>query len=309
MRRLAKVENLSREEWLKIRRKGIGGSDIAAICELSNYKSPLWVYLDKKGLLPKDDEENIAAELGLELEDFLSRKFVQRIKKNEGIDIDLKKMPWILQHDTIDYFLVNLDRFFKHPEKGWCVVEEKTTTEFKRDAWKDDEVPDNYYAQVQWQLYITGWHWGYLIYLIGNRTVDIKLIERNEKVIKELVDKGKDFQINFIEKNIPPAPIGLDSDDEAIKILYPNEVPKSGLKLSGEAEARIILMANIIDKQKVILKTATKEKDRAGQIIKAEIGDNERMIAGDRIVTYKTVSKETYTVKASKHRKLHIGKK
>ena len=163
MRRLAKVENLSREEWLKIRRKGIGGSDIAGICGLSNYNSPLSIYLDKTNQMPKDDEENIAAELGLELEDFLSRKFVQRIKKNEGIDIDLKKMPWILQHDTIDYFLVNLDRFFKHPEKGWCPVELKTTTEFKRDAWKDDEVPDQYYAQIQWQMMITGWQQCYLV--------------------------------------------------------------------------------------------------------------------------------------------------
>lgn len=38
---------LSREDWLRERRTGIGGSDAGAICGLNPYSSPMDVYLDK----------------------------------------------------------------------------------------------------------------------------------------------------------------------------------------------------------------------------------------------------------------------
>jgi len=309
MRKLAKLEDLSREEWLKARRKGIGGSDIAAVCGLSSYRSPLWIYLDKTSQLPEEDEENIAAELGLELEPFLSKKFIKWMQKNEGLDIELKKMPWILQDGKVDYFLVSLDRFFKHPQRGYCPVEIKTTTEFLREQWQGGEVPDDYYAQCQWQLFITGWQLCYLVYLIGNKTFDVKLIKRNEEVIKNLAEKGTIFWTEYVKKNVPPAPIGLDSDMEALKILYPEEYPESGIELAGEAESEIIEMIEIIDKQKEVEKVAKKEKGRAQQIIKAKIGDNEYMVAGNRMITYKTVRIPEHMTKASQFRKLHIGKK
>jgi len=175
-----KIITKSREDWLKERKKGIGGSDISGVCGLSNYASPLSIYLDKKDLIPKTEEENIAMELGLELEPYLSKKFVKYMKEKEGLEIELKEMPCILQHDKIDYFMVNLDRYFKHPQKADCAVELKTTTEFRRDKWKGDEIPDEYFMQAQWQLLITGWNYCYLAFLIGNRTFDVKIIKRND---------------------------------------------------------------------------------------------------------------------------------
>jgi len=309
MRRLAKLENLTREEWLAKRRLGIGGSDIAAVCGLSIYKSPLSIFLDKTNQMPANREENIVAELGLELEPFLSKKFVERIAKDEGIDIDLKKMPYILQHDTVDYFIVNLDRFFKHPQKGYCAVELKTTTEFKREQWEGSKVPDEYYAQVQWQLFITGWKFCYLVFLIGNRTLDIKIIERNEEVIKNLAKKGKEFWEEFVVKNIPPAPIGIASDSEALKLLYPEEQPEKGIELEDNEVSEILEMVDIINEQKEIEKNAKKERIKAEQIIKARIGDNEYMIAGDKKITYKTIKVKGHFVNASQYRKLYIGDK
>ena len=312
MRKLYHIDKTKsdwREKWLIVRKKSIGASDSAAILGLNSYSSPLSVYLDKKNLIPEDDEENIAAELGLELENFMRRKFIKWMVKNEDLDITVKEVPYILQHNNIDFFTTTLDGIFKHPVKDKCILEIKTTTEFNREQWKDDEVPDKFYIQVQHQLMVTGWHWVYLIYLIGNRSIGVKIIERNEEVIKKMAKIDKDFWINFVEKNIPPAPIGLDSDNKALKILYPNETPKVGIELTGKEEAEIILMMGIVDKQKEIEKIAKKENERAKQIIKAKIGVNEYMIANGRKITFKTIEKEAYTVKGSSYRKLHIGKK
>ena len=38
---------MDRQEWLKLRKEGIGGSDAGAICGLNPYASPMSVYQDK----------------------------------------------------------------------------------------------------------------------------------------------------------------------------------------------------------------------------------------------------------------------
>jgi len=56
--RLVKTHDLSREEWLTVRKGGIGSSDAAAAVGLNPYKSPLELWLEKTGRdagLPKTD--------------------------------------------------------------------------------------------------------------------------------------------------------------------------------------------------------------------------------------------------------------
>ena len=38
---IAKTESMPYEEWLDLRKNGIGGSDAAAVCGISRYKSRL----------------------------------------------------------------------------------------------------------------------------------------------------------------------------------------------------------------------------------------------------------------------------
>lgn len=44
---LAKTKEMPREEWLKLRRKGIGGSDAGAVCGVAPYANAMSVYRDK----------------------------------------------------------------------------------------------------------------------------------------------------------------------------------------------------------------------------------------------------------------------
>ncbi len=46
---IAKTTEISHEEWLKLRLKGIGGSDCAAAVGMSRWKSPLEVFMEKTG--------------------------------------------------------------------------------------------------------------------------------------------------------------------------------------------------------------------------------------------------------------------
>lgn len=302
-------KDLTREEWLEVRKKGIGGSDIAAICGFSSYRSALFIYLDKTDQKPSEEIENIAAEVGLELEPYLSKKFKKWMAENESIEIELQEMPEVLQHDEIDYFLVNLDRWFEHPERGNCAVELKTTTEFKRDLWYGDEVPDEYYAQVQWQLMITGWNWAYLVVLIGNRIVDVKPIPRNEAFIKRLAEFGKSFWENFIIPETPPAPDGSDSSETALKSLYPIEEPGTIAEFSAADGEMLAKTLNEIDEWSEKNRDADKKLKELKQIVKWKMGEFEVGYAGDKKITFKTINVAEHLVAANSYRKLDIRKR
>ncbi|MCB1614397.1 MAG: YqaJ viral recombinase family protein, partial [Pseudomonadales bacterium] len=47
--RLVSTKAMSREDWLDVRRRGIGASEAAAACGISPYQSPLELWLIKTG--------------------------------------------------------------------------------------------------------------------------------------------------------------------------------------------------------------------------------------------------------------------
>ncbi len=70
------TKNMSREDWLKERRKAIGGSDAAAIIGLNAYATPYTVWADKTGRLPeKPDSE--AMRQGRDLEQYVVDRFTE----------------------------------------------------------------------------------------------------------------------------------------------------------------------------------------------------------------------------------------
>lgn len=54
---LVDTENLGREDWLSWRRKGIGGSDAAAVMGISPFHTKRDLYYDKRNIQPVVDEE------------------------------------------------------------------------------------------------------------------------------------------------------------------------------------------------------------------------------------------------------------
>ncbi len=335
MRKLIKLEGLSREDWLAIRRTGIGGSDVSAIMGLNKYKSALELYLDKKGLLPDSDEENLAAELGLELEDFLSKKFIYRYCKDndidedkiekfndtdyaideDGLDITFLKPDCIYQYEDVGYFLVNFDRLIteKVGKKILAIpVELKTTTEFNRDDWKDDEVPDSYYLQVQWQIYISDAPHAYIAYLIGNRTFDYKKIPRNQKVIDNLIKQAKIFWNDYYLKGIPPAPDGSLSAKDALNIIYADDKNDDILDLTKDLKDDYVLYKDLTADMKI-----TKiELDQVKQKFMALMGNNtfatvdildtETGEIKTRKIRYRNIDRAGYTVEPKTFKQFNI---
>ncbi len=132
------TKKLSRVEWLDARRNSIGGSDVAGILGMTDYSSPLKVYLDKKGL-GNDDEDSEAAFHGRELEAYVARLFTLKTGKK------VRRCNYILIHPEYPFMTADIDRFVIGED---TFLECKTANEYLKDEWEGDKVPDAYIAQL-----------------------------------------------------------------------------------------------------------------------------------------------------------------
>lgn len=72
---LVETEGLSREKWLRYRKQGIGGSDVAAILGISKWNSAISLWLNKTNQTEDDTQENEAMEWGTIMEPVIRNHF------------------------------------------------------------------------------------------------------------------------------------------------------------------------------------------------------------------------------------------
>ena len=80
MKRIAKSTEMTREEWLDFRKKGIGASDAAAAIGISKYKSQVELYLEKTGQyqIEFSEEAQERMDMGLAIEEFISQRYQEK---------------------------------------------------------------------------------------------------------------------------------------------------------------------------------------------------------------------------------------
>ncbi|MBO8169318.1 MAG: YqaJ viral recombinase family protein [Thermoanaerobacteraceae bacterium] len=289
--RLINTIDLSREEWLAWRRKGIGGSDIGAICGVNPWKSPVAVYLEKVGEVKEDREDNEAMHFGRVLEDVIAKEFSRRT----GYKVQRRNA--ILQHPKVEWALANIDRLIlaKDSDDGNGILEIKTANEYARGDWEEGKIPDQYLLQLQWYLFVTGLKWGYFATLVGGNKFYHYRVERDDEIIEYLVKICGDFW-KMVQDRTPPEMDGSQSSTEVLKFLYPESKPESIIELPPTAEELIAeYEAAAADE-----KAAKERKEAAANKIKALMGENETAWAGDRKVSWKTVVSNRFDSKRFK---------
>lgn len=259
---LTTTRNMSRDEWLEARKNGIGGSDISAICGLNKYKSIMEVYLDKLGIVEKDDSTNEAAYWGNVLEETVAKEFSIRTGKK------VRNRNAILRHKEYPWMIANLDRVVVGEK---AILECKTSSAYLGHLWEGEEVPEAYLLQVQHYLAVTGLEKAYIACLIGGQKFVYKVIHRDEELIETLIEIEKDFWTNNIQKKIPPALDGSDASKSILDIMYPRAIKSEVLTLSNDIE-------NLINKRNVLIENKKNLKEEIQEIdnkIKETMGENE----------------------------------
>lgn len=284
MKKGANVTELSRDEWLELRRKGIGGSDAAAVAGLSPWKSAAAVYLDKVGeTKPTEDSERMR--IGRDLEDYVARRFAEATGKK------VRRNNYMLHHDDYPFILADIDREIIGEN---AILECKTTGSYSRKDW-EAEPPLHYQIQCLHYMLVTGAERCYIAALVGNEAFVWHVIERDEETLQSLLDIEVRFWTENVEAGICPPPDGSEAYDDLLQRMHPVDDGGS-VMLSADSSKAL--------ERYIELTAAAKELDALiklqQQIIKAEMGDHQTAYDGERKVTWKTQTRTTLDTKAIK---------
>lgn len=252
----------------------IGGSDAAAVLGLSRYSTPLEVWGVKTGNIEaKDISDKIAVKLGNKLEQTVAELFMEATGKK------VQRINNTLYHKKYNYICVNLDRKVIGED---AFLECKTTNYFKAKDWEGEDIPLEYIIQCYHGLAVSGMQKAYIAVLIGNTDFKYKIIERDEKVINDLIKKEVAFWNDYVLTNKMPMTIKAN-DDDVLYRMFPVAAPESTIELDDEANKAI----ENLDSLKADNKALEAEILQQENYIKALLKDNECGLTNKYKVTWK----------------------
>lgn len=219
--RLVSTKGMSREDWLKVRKQGIGASDAAAACGISPYQSQLELWMIKTGRdqdLPKVDPSDMTSPMywGNVLEPIVAEHYSRKTGNK------VRRINAVLQHPDSDksWMLANLDYTVVGNDEVQ-ILECKTAGEFGSRLWRDG-VPEYIQCQVQHQLAVTGKQSADVSVLLCGQDLQVFRIDRDEEVISRLIELERQFW-HYVETDTPPPADGSDSAGRALQALYPRD--------------------------------------------------------------------------------------
>lgn len=280
--RLVSTTNLDREQWLTVRKGGIGSSDAAAAVGLNPYKSQLALWLEKTGrdaAMPKIDANDDSTPVfwGTILEPIVATQYSKRT------GLKARKVNAVLQHSDPDlrWMMANLDREVVGSAEVQ-ILECKTAGINGARLWKDG-VPEYVQLQVMHQLAVTGKQAADVAVLIGGQDLEIHRIERDEKMIANLIELERRFWQYVVDDTPPPAD-GSDSADQALRCLYPQDNGRT-LDLSGNPALSVAYV-----ELKALKQTINKQQQRESelkQLLQQAMGDVSRATFAGGQITWK----------------------
>ena len=276
MKRLAATKGMDKREWLLLRKKGIGGSDIGAVCGLNPYRNAIQVYQDK--ITDQVEEiDNEAMRQGREFEDYVARRFMEATGKK------VRRANFMFFDEERPYMLADVDRMVVGENAG---LECKTASPYMADKWADGKIPLAYQLQCMHYMSVMNADRWYIAVLIYGREFKYYVIERDEQMISDLRAIEEDFWKNHVECLVIPEPDGSELADKVISEYYPHD-NEDLIQLRGfdQRLERREELTGLIERME-------KEKKKIEQELKIFIGENGGAENDYYRVTWKSVSIE-----------------
>ena len=227
-------------EQKKLRRTGLGSSDIATIAGLGPFRKngqpfhdPMEIWCDKTGKAQDDEDDDEGAEqkgLGHRLEPVIGQWYAE----DRGIELSVLK-PGTARHPSRKFMLATPD-FVVRDAKGLVTeaIEVKNVGTYMVKDWRDG-VPVYVTAQNLWQQEVLGIQTGHVAALLGGRDRVSEPIAYVVEVVAALVEVGEQFWDEHVIKDIPPPINATDSWARYLKEKFP-EVRGGMVEMAGGDE-------------------------------------------------------------------------
>ncbi len=227
------------------RRAFIGASDIPAIAGLSRFSGPHDVYMQKvpepcracggtgeqSGPDPHQPDCEACGGTGEEaiIEDTSTAAEVGDLAEPIIAELYQRRTGRKLARST---------RSFVHPTQRWAAatpdyletdggpdLECKMVGRHMTDGWGDgeDEIPADYFAQVQWQMWCRGKRVAHVAALLGGTDFRMYEVRRSEELLADLISIGSDFFHHHLAMRVPPPLDGTEAAREFLHRRFPQE--------------------------------------------------------------------------------------
>ena len=240
---------LTNEQRLK-RRNGIGGSDVAAICGLSSYKSPIDIYFQKT----LDDLEDVSNDniwWGNALEEVIVNKYIDTYPQKV-------LFPDTIEDKEIPFMFANVDGIL---EDG-AVLEAKNVGKFTSSKWGQpysDDIPVEYFLQVAHYVRICKAPYAHIAAYFGGADFRVYEYRPNKDIENMIVKKCSTFWNDHVLKQVPPPAINYG---DQLK-LYKDALKDSSKEISSE------IFSNLINYKEI--QQSIKKLEEEAETIKSSI--------------------------------------
>jgi putative phage-type endonuclease len=253
----------------------LGGTDQAAHLGFSSFRNAWDVAAEKKGLLPPWTG-NERTSIGLLLEEPIAREYARRTGRK------LRKVNEVVRDRELPFLGGHPDRLVI----GEPVGVEIKTVEYGREKWsmpgEPVRVPRDYYVQAQHYMAITGRKSWDLVALFGLSKIRWYTLERNDRVISALREKGEAFWNRYVVgPDLPPIE-GLRAEGW-IRSRHPAPTSDTFILATDEQREAVARWLEA-KKQRAAFE---KEEDKYRLHLQQIIGDATGIVAGDVTVTWK----------------------
>jgi len=260
-------------------------TDVTAVLGLHPYKTAFEVWLEKTGQKPPF-EGNDRTEMGTGLEPYIAGKF----EKEFGVTLEKGKF---IRHPVFHHFGGHPDYFFTSSFGSVEGVECKLVGLRAMTRWSepgpDQKVPEEYYVQCQWYMFLTGLS---VWYLVAQKEFQKKLaiyvIDVDGDFIKRAADACDLWWHSHIEEGLPPD----NATEGFLAKMYPKPATTSLVSASKEDALTLSLYKDVeYEREKI-----NAEYESLRNKIRGIIGDNLGVKGNGFVATWSPVKDSTTKV-------------
>lgn len=265
-------------EWLSVRTKGIGGSDVGAICGVSPFSSARQIYFNKTGQFEEAMKPGAAAvermHFGHLLEPIVADEFAKReLTADKGReDWSLCELGATVCLKGASWMRANVDRLIlDNTGKAVGILECKTTSEYNDEEWASGEILLSYLYQLNWYMHILDIEWGAFACLVGGNKFYTYEVYRNDELLRDVILPAAE---NFWFNNV----LALKEPElQAVDTVFANdkysEVEKNSEVVLEDEESDNL--AAVVMECKAKIKELTATMEEAQNRLKDRIKDRE----------------------------------
>jgi putative phage-type endonuclease len=274
------VSTVKQEEdeaaWLATRTKGLGGSDVGAICGVSPFTSAKQIYFKKTGqyedLLNPGTASKERMHFGHMLEPVVANEYAQRTGSK------LIDMNCTVCHKDYPWALANIDRLIVEEvmaengtiiDKPIGILECKTTGEYNNEEWENGEILGSYLYQLNWYLWILGLEHGVFACLVGgNKFYHYDVYRDDSLLTNTIIPQSEYFWYKNVLELVEPEMQSVDS--EFVKAMHPDcdlgsEITFLEEHINGLVETIVDCKAKIKELKKIQDEAENRFKDKLGR--------------------------------------------